>query len=80
MSIVAGRPRKPESELLSVREEIAIARMAVECLLNCTASEEELIRRTPTLIVWLEVIERLVATAHQLILRDGESEVNPRQR
>jgi len=59
--------RTPKDDITSVKEEIAIVRMAVEKLLNSTESDKELCQRIqPTLNTLIRLIERLVLTAHKI--------------
>jgi len=59
--------------VVSIKEEIAIARMAVEQLLNSTKTDEELQQRVPSLTTLLDLIDRLVRTAYKLEQKEAES-------
>lgn len=70
--------RKMTSDaVVSVLDEIQIARAAVEALLNSTTTDAQLIQRTKSIDTLLRLIERLVRTAHKLKrkthLRPGET-------
>jgi hypothetical protein len=60
--------------LVSIMEEIAIARMAVEQLLNSIETDEEFQQRAhPSLTTLLDLIDRLVQTAHKLEQKEAKS-------
>ncbi len=58
--------KSDKSQFDSLQDEITIARVAVEQLLNSMETDENLIQRIPTLSALILTIDRLVRTASQL--------------